>query len=97
MDSTRERLKVLAPLPQIGGGTEANFTEVNRERPDPTYMDVYSFSINPQVHIFDDLYLVETLPMQGLVAQHDATFSLRPTVVSPITFKPRFNPYATDP
>jgi hypothetical protein len=97
MKSARERFEFLSPRPQIGGGTDANFTEINRERPDPTEMDVYSFSINPQVHVFDNLSLVETLPMQALVARSAATLSGRPTVVSPITLKPRFNPYATEP
>jgi hypothetical protein len=57
-----------------------------------------TFSINPQVHAFDNLSLMETLE-----AQTQAVLTARKRVggmalmVSPITLKPRFNPFASGP
>lgn len=79
----------------IGTGTDAYFTELNRERPSTEDVDFVSYSINPQVHAFDDLSLIETLTMQGLTVQNASSFSGKSVVVSPITLLPRFNPNAT--
>jgi hypothetical protein len=61
-------------------------------------MDFVSFSMNPQMHAFDDTSLVETLtviPEPVRSARH--YFNHRPIVISPVTFKPRFNAVATEP
>lgn len=79
----------------IGTGTDAYFTELNRERPSTEEIDFVSYSINPQVHAFDDLSLIETLSMQGLTVRNAASFSGKSVVVSSITLLPRFNPNAT--
>lgn len=79
----------------IGTGTDAYFTELNRNRPSTEGIDFVSYSINPQVHAFDDLSLVETLSIQGLTVQNASGFSGKPVVVSPVTLLPRFNPNAT--
>lgn len=92
----RGLLAAAVPGAWFGGGTDAYFAELNRGRPDPAAFDFLAFSINPQVHAFDDRSLVETLAMQGVVT-HDARVLARgrPVVVSPITLRPRFNPNAT--
>ncbi|MDZ4766653.1 MAG: hypothetical protein SGI73_19110 [Chloroflexota bacterium] len=77
----------------IGAGTPYYFTELNRERP-PENADFNVYSINPQVHAFDNASLVETLAMHDKTAR-DARFNGKPVVVSPITLKPRGNPDAT--
>ena len=82
----------------VYGGTNAYFTELNRERPPTGAIDGVAYSINPQVHAFDDASLVETL-----AAQRDTLDSARafapgvPIAVTPVTLKPRFNPNATGP
>jgi hypothetical protein len=54
------------------------------------------FAINPQVHAFDNASLIETLEVQGdAVKSAQRSGGTLPVVVSPITLKPRFNPYAT--
>ena len=79
-------------------GTNANFAELNRGRPPAGLADWICYSINPQVHAFDDDSLIETLE-----AQRDTVTSARRfagtsrIVVSPVTFKPRFNAVATGP
>ncbi len=90
----RETLKGMAA--SFGAGTNAYFAELNRERPETAPIDFLTFSLNPQVHAFDNASLVENLE-----AQADAVTSARRfaggknIVVSPVTFKPRFNPNAT--
>ena len=93
----REELGPLFPNAAFGVGTDAYFTEINRHRPPVSGADCVAFSINPQVHAFDDLSLIETLPMQGLVVRNAASFTGLPVVVSPVSLRPRFNPNATGP
>lgn len=80
----------------IGGGTDAYFAELNRG-PRPEGFDVVAWSINPQVHAEDDLTLIENLEAQGWTVE--SARALAPGValaVTPVTFRPRFNPNATD-
>lgn len=83
---------------KIGTGTNAYFTELNRERPQADALDFVCYSQNPQVHLFDNASLVETLPMQAetIRSTHHFTDDL-PVAVTPITLQPRFNPNATGP
>ncbi|MDA2989029.1 MAG: hypothetical protein O2815_08140, partial [Actinomycetota bacterium] len=53
---------------RLGGGTNLYFTELNREPPDPLAFDVLNFSLNPQVHFFDDLTLIQNTVTQQVVA-----------------------------
>jgi hypothetical protein len=76
-------------------GTNAYFAELNRQRPPKAAIACYS--INPQVHTFDDLSLVETLEAQPVTVESARQFCERDLIVSPITLRPRFNPNATDP
>ncbi|MFN3649306.1 MAG: hypothetical protein ACK47B_06960 [Armatimonadota bacterium] len=81
----------------VGGGTDAYFTELNRGRPPLPEGAPVSFSLNPQVHAFDDASLLETLEVQGLtVRDAQALYPGHPVYVSPVTLRPRFNPAATD-
>jgi hypothetical protein len=77
-------------------GTNAYFAELNRNRPEGDGWDAACFSVNPQVHAFDD----ESV-MANASGQFDAVRSAlrflggRPVVVSPVTLRSRFNPDAT--
>jgi hypothetical protein len=82
----------------VGGGTNAYFAELNRGRPEPVGdFDFLCYSVNPQVHAFDNASLVE-----NLAAQADSVVSAKqfaggkPIVVTPVTLLPRFNPNATE-
>lgn len=82
----------------VGGGTDLYFTELNREPPDPMAFDVLNFSINPQVHAFDDRTLIQNAMTQTVVAAHAPRITdSTPVSVAPISLRPRFNPNATDP
>jgi D-apionolactonase len=80
---------------RVATGTNAYFAELNRQRPPKGVIACYS--INPQVHTFDDLSLVETLEAQPVTVESALQFCDRDLIVSPITLRPRFNPNATDP
>lgn len=80
----------------FAAGTNAYFAELNRDRPEPRSPALPCYSINPQVHAFDNLSLIETLGAQCSTVETAAQFSKQPVVISPITLRPRFNPNATD-
>ena len=80
---------------KIGSGTNVFFTDLNRSVTSTEVMDFVSYSINPQVHAFDNLSLIESLEAQGETIKSAKKLSKnKPIVVSPITFKMRFNPNA---
>ena len=91
----REHLAGIAP---VYGGTNAYFTELNRERPALDDITGVAYSINPQVHAFDHASLVETLETQRETVNSTRAFApAMPIAITPVTLKPRFNPNATGP
>ncbi len=96
LDNVIPVLRSTFPGIHIGAGTNAFFTELNRERIDPNPVDYLVYSINPQVHAFDNLSLVETLNAIPYTVRTTKEFSQGKSVhISPITFKMRWNPNAT--
>jgi hypothetical protein len=94
----REAVAPRLPQVPICGGTNLYFAEINRFRPDVSALDGVAFSINPQVHAFDERSLVENLEGEAdTVATAQAFCEGRPIIVSPVTLKPRFNPDAMGP
>ncbi|MFN7934933.1 MAG: hypothetical protein U0R19_16505 [Bryobacteraceae bacterium] len=90
--------KTVFPGASVGAGTNAYFTELNRERPATAPLDFLCYSINPQVHAFDNASLTENLAAQADTVNSARQFAGgKPIVVTPVTFKPRFNPNATGP
>ncbi|MCS6835419.1 MAG: hypothetical protein NZ750_05300 [Anaerolineae bacterium] len=90
--------RILGQNTTLIGGTDAFFTELNRERPGTEEVDGVIYSINPQVHAFDDQSLVETLAVHEVTVQSARAFIDRlPIHVGPVTFKMRWNPNATAP
>jgi hypothetical protein len=79
------------------GGTNGNFAELNRQRPDISIMDGVTYTINPQVHASDERSLIEALE-----AQRDTVVTARsycgtlPICISSVTLKPPFNQAATE-
>ncbi len=76
-------------------GTNAYFAELNRQRPEVPKECGIVYSINPQVHAFDNLSLCETLEAQRSTVDSAENLFGSNVVISPITLKPRFNPNAT--
>jgi D-apionolactonase len=78
------------------GGTNMYFAELNRTRPDLTGLDGLAFTVNPQVHDGDEMSVMENTQAQGDTVRSARAIAGegRDVVVSPITLKPRFNPFA---
>ncbi|MFZ4508162.1 MAG: hypothetical protein ACOYON_10765 [Fimbriimonas sp.] len=74
-------------------GAEGNFADLNRNRPVTSGADGLFFSINPQVHAFDDASIMETLEGQiaALVTAREFANDLL-IIVSPVTLLPRTKP-----
>jgi hypothetical protein len=80
----------------IGAGTAAYFTELNRNRVKTQNLDFVSYSVNPQVHAFDNASMSENAQAQVYMVESAIKYFDDLAVhVSPITLKPRFNPNAT--
>ena len=83
---------------KIGAGTNAYFTDLNRGRPPVESLDLVCYSINPQVHAFDNSSLVETLEAQAVTVESARQFTGGlPIAATPVTLLARFNPNATGP
>ena len=80
----------------VAAGSDAFFTEFNRNRISTEKADAFVFSINPQVHAFDNLSITETLEGQEAVVKTAlAICGGKPVWVSPVSLKMRWNPNAT--
>jgi len=98
MQLARKSLASYDPAISIGSGTNAFFAELNRQRPPLAEIDFVCYSLNPQVHAFDNLSLVETLPAQAATVKSARQFiGDKPLAITPVTLKMRFNPNATGP
>lgn len=80
----------------VGGGSRADFVNVNRATLPLDLLDFLSFAINPQVHAFDDASIMETLDAQTVVLENAKRIAKgKPVRVGPITLRQRINPAAT--
>lgn len=80
----------------VGGGTDGDFAELNRDRPEVTDLDFVAYTMNPQVHVFDDLSLIQNLPAQASTVATARSFAgTTPVVVDAVTLRQRFNPAAS--
>jgi D-apionolactonase len=75
-----------------GTGTNCNFTQLNRARPEFNDIDFVTFAIHPQEHASDERTLIENTAAQQFAVQSAAKFEIhKPVVVSPVTIQRRFN------
>lgn len=66
-----------------------NFTELNRSRPRVHGLAGIGFAMNPQMHAFDDLSLMETTEIHGELVQNARRLSKGlPVSVGPVTLEP---------
>ena len=77
---------------KIGTGTNANFVQLNRNRPTDHDSDSICYSIHPQEHASDNSTLVENLEAQAHTIGSVKSFSPgKKIIVSPVTIQRRFN------
>ncbi|MBE0699904.1 MAG: hypothetical protein IH586_23510, partial [Anaerolineaceae bacterium] len=97
IDLARARLADRLPAAVFVGGSNGNFAEFNRNRPEIEKMDGVCYTINPQIHSFDERSLIENIE-----AQKDTLLTARsfcgklPVSISSVTLKPPFNVVATE-
>jgi hypothetical protein len=83
-------LKAKLPAVRIGYGTDANFVDVNENRPAATPFDFISFGIQPQAHAFDSRSIIENLQSAAGIMKTAINISGgAPVCISPLTFKDR--------
>ncbi len=94
----RTALASYAPTALFCAGTNADFIFLTRNLSARDAADALFFAINPQAHATDHRSVVETLAAQASVIETARNLAQgRPICVTPLTFKPRFNAYATAP
>jgi hypothetical protein len=82
----------------FAGGTNQNFSDINRDRPTDPRMDGLCFSISPTVHAADDASIIENLTAQSVVVAFAREIAgPRSIHVSPVTIATRFGPYPAGP
>ena len=90
--------ELLEDKTKIIGGTDLYFTELNRNQGAVDFVDQVNFSINPQVHSFDDRTLIQNTATQRTIAENaDRIAKGKKVSIGPITLRPRYNPNATQP
>ncbi|GAB3768253.1 hypothetical protein GCM10028818_02360 [Spirosoma horti] len=88
-------LRAEGPNMLIGGGTDDNFAELNRHRLDFSLVDFVFYSINPQVHAYDDLTMTENIAGQPETVFSARLFSGDKSIhISPVTLLPRYTTLA---
>jgi len=91
-DTLTPILKKSFPGIRIASGTNANFAQLNRNRPQSEMADFICYSIQPQEHASDNLTLVENLKSQEYTVESCKMFSGKKGVwVSPVNIRRRFN------
>jgi len=90
--------ELLGDKSKIIGGTDLYFTELNRNQGAVDFVDQVNFSINPQVHSFDDRTLIQNTATQKTIAKNAHRIAKgKKSSIGPITLRPRYNPNATQP
>ena len=79
------------PGAMIGCGTNANFAQLNRERPNPCSNDLICYSIHPQEHASDNTTITENLEAQGHTVESARSFVSKGLWISPVNLRRRFN------
>jgi len=89
-------LRLQLPGILIGAGTDMYFAELNRSKLDASGIDFVSYSINPQVHAFDDSSIMENASVQGATVLSAKQKFNKPVHISPVTLRMRYNAEATE-
>jgi hypothetical protein len=85
-------LREIDPDIKLVTGTNANFAQLNRNRPGETGNDSICYSIHPQEHATDNLTLIENLEAQNYSIGSAQKFSGDKGIfISPVTIQRRFN------
>lgn len=98
VEMARAHLADYDPQARLGSGTNGDFVQLNRGRPPRQALDLACYSLNPQVHTYDNRSMVENL--QGQAWQLDSARQFladTPIAVTPIILRPRLNSHTGVP
>ncbi len=91
-DTLAPMFKEAFPGVKIGCGTNANFAQLNRNRPQSLQNDYICYSVHPQEHASDNSTLIENLKAQDYTVESAAFFANGKGVwISPVNIQRRFN------
>lgn len=90
-------MKQTLPTILVGYGTDAYFTELNRERPQSEEFDFVSFPLHPQAHANDTRTIIENISTGPDIIATIRSFTDKPIFISPLTLASRRNPDARTP
>ena len=91
-DQVAPFLRRALPGINICCGTNANFVQLNRNRPQSVHSDYICYSIHPQEHASDNLSLVENLQAQRDTVESAIHFASNKKIwISPVNIQRRFN------
>jgi hypothetical protein len=86
------KIRKALPASVISCGTNANFAQLNRNRPETHECDMVCFSVQPQEHASDNLTLIENLEGQAYTVESAKGFAKgKDILVSPVNIQRRFN------
>jgi D-apionolactonase len=92
INSVIPSLKNALPGVRFGCGTNSDFVNLNRNRPESLLYDNICYSIHPQEHASDNLTLIENLQAQRCTVESARQFSNgRKIWISPVNIQRRFN------
>ncbi|MBK7134423.1 MAG: hypothetical protein IPH69_16850 [Bacteroidales bacterium] len=85
-------IKTAFPGTKISSGTNANFAQLNRNRPGSAYNDLICYCIHPQEHASDNTTLIENLQAQKYTVDSCTKFANGKGIwISPVNIQRRFN------
>jgi hypothetical protein len=94
----RDELEPVTGPVVFAGGTNQNFSDINRDRPTDPVLTGLCMSASPTVHAADDRSIVENLPgLAEMVRFAGEIAAPRSVHVSPITIATRFGPDPAGP
>jgi len=93
MRDVRPVLRRAALGSDVVTGTDSYFVEINKAPPDLKGIDGICYSVNPQVHTYDEQSILGSPEAQFYTVETARRIACgAPVYVTPITFRPRLNP-----
>jgi len=91
-DAVSPSLRTALPGIKISSGTNANFAQLNRNRPKSAYNDLICYCIHPQEHASDNTTIIENLQAQKYTVESCTKFANGKGIwISPVNIQRRFN------
>ena len=88
--AVQTRLSPVVGKASMGVTQTTNFVDLNSQRPEDESIQAVGFAINPQIHAFDVLSMVETLEIQANAVETARQFvGARPLIIGPVTLRPQ--------